>query len=83
MKKLKAEGLKVKVEGPLERNHGSIGFLKRTFTATLEGVEITMNAKYVESLEEVLQLDKHFLRNFLFLQMVEEQSITRKEQTLR
>ena len=60
VKKLKAEGLKVKVEGPLERNHGSIGFLKRTFTATLEGVEITMNAKYVESLEEVLQLDKAF-----------------------
>ena len=56
VKKLKAEGLKVKVEGPLERNHGSIGFLKRTFTATLEGVEITMNAKYVE----VLQLDKAF-----------------------
>ena len=60
VKKLKAEGLKVKVEGPLERNHGSIGFLKRTVTATLEGVEITMNAKYVESLEEVLQLDKAF-----------------------
>ena len=60
VKKLKAEGLKVKVEGPLERNHGSIGFLKRTFTATLEGVEITMNAKYVESLEEVLELDKAF-----------------------
>ena len=60
VKKLKAEGLKVKVEGPLERKHGSIGFLKRTFTATLEGVEITMNAKYVESLEEVLQLDKAF-----------------------
>ena len=60
VKKLKAEGLKVKVEGLLERNHGSIGFLKRTFTATLEGVEITMNAKYVESLEEVLQLDKAF-----------------------
>ena len=56
VKKLKAESLKVKVEGPLERNHGS----KRTFTATLEGVEITMNAKYVESLEEVLQLDKAF-----------------------
>ena len=55
VKKLKAEGLKVKVEGPLERNHG---FLKRTFRATLEGVEITMNAKYVESLEEVLQLGK-------------------------
>ena len=62
MKKLKAEGLKVKVEGPLERNHGSIGFLKRTFTATLEGVEITMNAKYVESLEEVLQLEKAFAK---------------------
>ena len=60
VKKLKAEGLKVKVEGPLERNHGSIGFLKRTFTPTLEGVEITMNAKYVESLEEVLELDKAF-----------------------
>ena len=58
VKKLKAEGLKVKVEGPLERNHGSIGFLKRTFTATLEGVEISMNAKYVESLEEVLELEK-------------------------
>ena len=60
VKKLKAEGLKVKVEGPLEREHGSIGFLKRTFTATSEGVEITMNAKYVESLEEVLQLEKAF-----------------------
>ena len=62
VKKLKAEGLKVKVEGPLERNHGSIGFLKRTFTATLEGVEISMNAKYVESLEEVLELEKAFAK---------------------
>ena len=62
MKKLKAEGLKVKVGGPLERDHGSIGFLKRTFTATLEEVEITMNANYVESLEEVLQLDKAFAK---------------------
>ena len=60
VKTFKAEGLKVKVEGPLERNHGSVGFRKRTFTATLEGVEITMNAKYVESLEEVLQLEKAF-----------------------
>ena len=33
LEKLKAEGLKVKVEGPLERTFGSIGFLKRTFTA--------------------------------------------------
>ena len=62
VKKLKAEGLNMKVEGPLERNHGSIGFLKRTFTATLEGVEISMNAKYVESLEEVLQLEKAFAK---------------------
>ena len=83
VKKLKAEGLKVKVEGPLERNHGSIGFLKRTFTATLEGVEISMNAKYVESLEEVLELEKAFARNFRFPQMVEELFTTRKEQTLR
>ena len=52
--KLKAEGLKVKAEGPLEKNHGSIGFLKRTFTATYEGVEISMNAKDAESLEKVL-----------------------------
>ena len=62
VKKLKAEGLKVKVEGPLEKNHGSIGFLKRTFTATLDGVEISMNAKYVESLEEVLELEKAFAK---------------------
>ena len=62
VKKLKAEGLKVKVEGPLEKNNGSIGFLKRTFMATLEGVEISMNAKYVESLEEVLELEKAFAK---------------------
>ena len=62
MRKLKAEGLKAKVEGPLEKNHGSIGFLKRTFTATSEGIEISMNAKYVESLEEVLELEKAFAK---------------------
>ena len=62
VKKLKAEGLKVKVEGPLEKNNGSIGFLKRTFMATLDGVEISMNAKYVESLEEVLELEKAFAK---------------------
>ena len=60
VKKLEAEGLKLKVEGPLGQGSGSIGFLKRTFTATFEGVEITMNAKYVESLEEVLQLENSF-----------------------
>ena len=60
VKKLEAEGLKLKVEGPLEQGGGSIGFLKRTFTATFEGVEISMNAKYVESLEEVLQLENSF-----------------------
>ena len=38
VKKLEAEGLKLKVEGPLEQGNGSIGFLKRTFTATFEGV---------------------------------------------
>ena len=60
VKKLEAEGLKLKVEGPLEQGSGSIGFLKRTFTATFEGVEISMNAKYIESLEEVLQLENSF-----------------------
>ena len=60
VKKLEAEGLKLKVEGPLEQGNGSIGFLKRTFTATFEGVEISMNAKYVESLEEVLELENSF-----------------------
>ena len=60
VKKLEAEGLKLKVEGPLEQGSGSIGFLKRTFTATFEGVEISMNTKYVESLEEVLQLENSF-----------------------
>ena len=44
----------------MEKNNGSIGFLKRTFTATYEGVEVSMNAKYVESLEEVLQLEGAF-----------------------
>ena len=60
VKKLESEGLKLKVEGPLEQGKGSIGFLKRTFTATFEGVDISMNAKYVESLEDVLELDKAF-----------------------
>ena len=60
VKKLEAEGLKLKVEGPLEQGNGAIGFLKRTFTATFEGVEISMNAKYVESLEEVLELENSF-----------------------
>ena len=58
VKKLEAEGLKLKVEGPLEQGNVSIGFLKRTFTATFEGVEISMNAKYVESL--VLELENSF-----------------------
>ena len=35
VKKLEAEGLKLKVEGPLEQGSASIGFLKRTFTATV------------------------------------------------
>ena len=56
VRKMKAEGLKLKVGGPLEKN-GQTGFLKRTFTATYDGIEISMNAKYVESLEEVLQLE--------------------------
>ena len=60
VKRLEAEGLKLKVEGPLEQGSGSTGFLKRTFTATFEGVEISMNTKYVESLEEVLQLENSF-----------------------
>ena len=60
VKKLESEGLKLKVEGPLEQGKGSIGFLKRTFTATFEGVDISMNAKYVESLEDVLELDRAF-----------------------
>ena len=45
VKKMSAEGLKLKVEGPLENESGSIGFLKRTFTATYEGIEMSMNAK--------------------------------------
>ena len=57
---MKAEGLKLKVEGPMEKGNGSIDFLKRTFTATIEGVEISMNSKCVESLEEVLQLEGAF-----------------------
>ena len=60
VKKLEAEGLKLQVEGPLEQGSGSIGFLKRTFTATFAGVEILMNTKYVESLEGVLQLENSF-----------------------
>ena len=60
VKKMRAERLKLKVEGPLEHEDGSIGFLKRTFTATYEGIEISMNAKYIESLEEVLQLEGAF-----------------------
>ena len=46
----------------MERGNGSIGFLERSFTATIEGVEISMNSKYVESLEEVLQLEGSFAK---------------------
>ena len=59
---MSAEGLKLKVEGPLENESGSTGFLKRTFTATHEGIEISMNAEYIESSEEVLQLEGSFAK---------------------
>ena len=48
VRRMKAAGLKLKVEGRLEQDSGSIGFLTRTFTATFEGIEISMSAKYVE-----------------------------------
>ena len=40
VKKLKAEGLKMKFEGPLERNHGSTGFLKRTLQPHLKELRL-------------------------------------------
>ena len=59
--KMKSEGLKLKVEGPISKEAGkSIGFLKRTFTLTEEGMEISMNSKYVESLEEALEIQQAF-----------------------
>ena len=60
VRKMKAEGLKLKVEGPMEKKDGSI--LKRTFTATYEGVEIWMSSKCVEFLEAVLQLEASFAK---------------------
>ena len=61
--KMKAEGLKLKVEGPMEKKNGSIGFLKRIFAATYAGGgEISMNSKYVESLAEALQLEGSFAK---------------------
>ena len=62
VKKMKAEGLKLKVEGPFAKDNGSIGFLKRAFTAMYEAIEISMNAMYIESLQEVLQLGGAFLK---------------------
>ena len=55
---LRCKGLKIKVEGPLDEEEGSMSFLKRSFRSTNEGdVEITMNTKYVEGLLEVLKLE--------------------------
>ena len=51
---MKSEGLKLKVEGPLEKKDGSIGLLKGTFVTTMVGVESSMNAKHTEAFEERL-----------------------------
>ena len=53
--------MKIKVEGPMDEEEGSMSFLKRSFRSTNEGdVEITMNTKYVEGLLEVLKLERAY-----------------------
>ena len=58
---MKDEGLKIKVERPLDVESGSMSFLKRRFRSMGDGsVEITMNSKYIEGLVEVLELGEAF-----------------------
>ena len=58
---LKGKGLKIKMEGPMDGKEGTMSFLKRGFRSTDDGnVEITMNAKYIEGLVEVLGLEKAY-----------------------
>ena len=58
---LKDEGLKIKVEGPLAVESGTMSFLKRVFRTRGDGsVEVTMNSKYIEGWVEVLELGEAF-----------------------
>ena len=58
---LRKKKLKIKVEGPLREQEGSMSFLKRGFSAVNDGdVEITMNSKYIEGLTEVLELENSY-----------------------
>ncbi|CAE7286480.1 unnamed protein product [Symbiodinium sp. CCMP2592] len=50
--------LKIKLEGPVKVGEGKCTFLKRTFLGTKEGIEIRMDGKYLEKLEEILGLGK-------------------------
>ena len=61
VKSLKDEGLKIKVEGPLDVESRTMSFLKRVFRSMGDGsVEVTINSKYIEGLVEVLELGEAF-----------------------
>ena len=55
---LKRHKLKIKYEGPVSVGEGKCTFLKRTFEGIPNGIEIRMDGKYVEKLEEMLGLGK-------------------------
>ena len=50
--------LKIKLEGPVKVGEGKCTFLKRTFLGIPGGIEIRMDGKYLERLEELLGLGK-------------------------
>lgn len=81
---MRNKGLKIKVEGPMDENEGSMSFLKRSFRSTNEGdVQITMNTKYIEVLVEALKLEGASRRGCHVHRKMEDRFKRRKEEWIR
>ncbi|CAE7029864.1 unnamed protein product [Symbiodinium sp. CCMP2592] len=55
---LKAEGLKLKVDGPVDLGGGCSHFLKKKFQGLGDAIEVTQDTKYAERLQSILGLEK-------------------------
>ena len=64
---LKKHKLKIKLEGRVKVGEGESAFLKRTFLGIPGGIEIRMDGKYLEKLEEILGLGKAHPKKLPFL----------------
>ena len=56
--KLREKGLQLKVEGPVTLEGGTAHFLKKSFLGGNEGILVNLDKKYIQSLVELLQLEK-------------------------